>query len=312
MNNNQCYIIEIPYSGRTYSFMREEEARWFQSRRAVYPMIMGSQPNDGGNLFMTPEEHDEVLKREPSLAKFIRRVMGSEEFINNKMRYCFWLVDASPAEIKHSRILYERVSRVKEHRLASRAEATRKKADTPSLFSVIRQPTTEYLFIPRVSSERRGYIPMGYIPPEVIVTDAAFALPYATPYHLGILSSVVHMAWTRVVCGRLKSDYRYSSTVVYNNFVWPETDPYQVMKIERTGRAILEARANHPESSYADLYDEVSMPPDLRKAHQENDAAVKEVYGFPKDIDELGMVTHLMELHGKVSAMVDGKKSRKR
>ena len=246
---------------------------------------------------MTEAERDEVLTREPDLEKFIHQVMGSDEFINNIKRYCFWLVEASPSDIKHSKILYERVSRVKEHRLASKAESTRKRADAPALFSCIRQPQTQYLLIPRHSSERRQYIPIGYMSPDVIVTDAAFALERATPYHLAVLTSSVHMAWMRVVAGRLKSDYRYSSTVVYNNFVWPRTNPHQVMEIFHTGSEILRAREKYPDSSYADLYDEVSMPKDLRDAHRANDKAVLKAYGLPADMEELDIVKHLFRLN---------------
>ena len=273
-------------------------------------MLMGSQPNDGGNFFMTESERDDILSKEPGLEKFIRPVMGSMEFIRNIKRYCFWLVDATPAEIRNSKILYDRVSKVKAHRLDSKAEATRKLADSPALFTEMRQPASEYLLIPSHSSERRFYIPMGYEPPEVIVTNAAFALPKATPYHLGILSSSVHMAWMRVVCGRLEMSYRYSNTIVYNSFVWPSADPVQVMNIERTGRAILDARAKYPDSSYADLYDETAMPPNLRKAHRENDAAVLEAYGWPKNIDEYGIVSNLMELYNAKLAEIDAKKNK--
>ena len=289
--------VEEPGTGHFYTFTSEEFARFFQACRSVFPMTQGNAPYDNGNFFLTPAERNEVLLREPELAKFIRRVYGSKEFIQNIERYCFWLVDASPSDIKHSKILYERVSKVKEFRLASKREATRKQSDSPYLFSDIRQPTTPYLLIPRVSSEKRGYIPMGYIDPDVIVTDSAFALERATPYHLAILTSSVHMAWMRVVAGRLKSDYRYSSTVVYNNFVWPRTNPHQVMEIFHTGSEILRAREKYQDSSYADLYDEVSMPKDLRDAHRANDKAVLKAYGLPADMEELDIVKHLFRLN---------------
>ena len=304
----QTWTVGEPGSDDFWVFDSEKVARWFQVCRSVHPMILGSVARDDGNFFLTPEERDEVLKKEPGLAKFIRQCYGSYEFINNVTRYCFWLVDASPAEIKHSRILYERVKRVKEFRLASKRGATQKHAETPHLFSEIRQPTTNYLLIPSVSSHKRQYIPMGYVSPDVIVTNLAFALPYATPYHLAILTSRVHMAWMRVVCGRLGISYRYSNTIVYNNFVWPKSSPHQVMKITATGGKILTARAKYTDSSYADLYDEVSMPLDLRKAHRENDAAVLEAYGFPADIDEMGIVSRLMEMYNEKLAEVDGRK----
>lgn len=291
--------VEEPGTGHYYTFTSEEFALWFRSRRTVHRMLKGSQPTDDGNFFLTPAERTEVILREPELARFIRRVYGSKEFIQNIERYCFWLVDAEPSDIKHSKILYERVRKVKEFRLASQSAQTRKDADIPYLFQQIRQPTTPYLLIPSVSSERRQYIPIGYVPPEVIVTNLAFSLEYATPYHLAVLTSKPHMAWMRVVAGRLRNDYRYSNTVVYNNFVWPPSNPHQAMRIERAGIKILKARENHPRSSYADLYDEISMPKDLREAHRENDAAVLEAYGLKPDTSEYDIVNHLFRLNYK-------------
>lgn len=260
-------------------------------------MTQRSQPIDGGNLFLTPEECEQILAKEPALAKFIRRVYGSKEFIQNIERYCFWLVDATPADLKHSKILYERISNVKAFRLKSTDKATRKSADEPHLFQMRRQPTTEYLLIPSISSENKQYIPIGYMSPDAIVTNLAFSLKHATPYHLAILTSRVHMAWMMGVCGRLRQDYRHSNTIVYNNFVWPRPNPQQVMRIFRAGCHILNARANHPESSYADLYDENTMPKDLRDAHRENDSAVCKAYGFPDDISEFDIVKRLVELN---------------
>ena len=298
----QTWTVGEPGSDDFHVFDNEEIARWFQACRSVHPMILGNTPRDDGNFFMTPEERDEVLSKEPGLAKFIRKVYGAKEFIQNIDRYCFWLVDASPAEIKHSRILYERVKKVKEFRLASKRGATQKLAETPHLFTEIRQPTTNYLLIPRHSSEERQYIPMGYVSPDVIVTDACFALPYATPYHLAILTSSAHMSWMRVVCGRLEMSYRYSNTIVYNNFIWPKSNPHQVMKITATGGKILDARAKHPDCSYADLYDELTMPKDLRDAHRENDKEVLAAYGLPADLPEIEIVSHLMELNARMVA----------
>ena len=293
----QTYIISFDQTGEEYVFGDERFARFFQACRSVYPLALGSVARDKGNFFLTPEERREVLAKEPGLEKFIRRVMGSEEFINNIERYCFWLVDATPADIKHSKILYERVNKVKEFRLASKRGATRKQADIPYLFSEIRQPKTEYLLIPSVSSDKRQYIPIGYMSPDIIVTNLAFSLTNATPYHLGVLTSKAHMAWMRIVCGRLGISYRYSSRIVYNNFVWPKSDPFKVMEIFRTGQAILSARANHPESSYADLYDETTMPKDLRDAHRANDKAVLSAYGLPADIEEFDIVKHMFRLN---------------
>ena len=291
------WTVGEPGTDGFYVFGDEKTARWYQQCMTTHEMTLGSTPRDDGNFFLTPQERDDVLKKEPGLAKFIRRVFGSKEFIQNIERYCFWLVDASPSDIKHSRILYERVSRVREFRLASTRAATQKLSDSPHLFTEIRQPTTHYLLIPRHSSSKRQYVPMGYVSPDVIATDAVFILPYATPYHFGILTSRVHMGWMRRVCGRLKSDCRYSNTIVYNNFVWPMSSPKQVRDIESTAQKILDVRAKHKGCSLADLYDEVSMPKDLRDAHAQNDAAVLKAYGLAEDTGEEDVVMHMFGLY---------------
>ena len=293
----QVWTVEEPIGGGFYAFGDEASAKWFQRCRTIRAMKLGNGPRDDGNFFLTPEERTEVLKKEPNLSKFIRRVYGSKEFIQNIERYCFWLVDASLADIRHSRILYERVGKVKAFRLASKRESTQKQAETPHLFSEIRQPETEYLLIPLHSSSRRQYVPFGFLPPEVIATDACMTLADATPYHLGILSSRIHMAWMRVVCGRLEISYRYSNTIVYNNFVWPAANPYQVMKIFKAGQKILDVRAKNEGCSFADLYDELTMPKELRDAHRENDEAVSEAYGLPSGLEELEIVEHMMKLN---------------
>ena len=300
----QTWTVGEPGSDDFCVFGDEESAKWFQERRTVHAMTLGSTPRDDGNFFMTPEERDEVLKKEPALAKFIRRVYGSREFIHNIERYCFWLVDASPKDIKASKILYERVGKVKAFRQLSKREGTQKLADTPHLFAELRQPTTNYLLIPSVSSELRQYVPMGYVSPDVIVTNAAFSLPHTTPYHFGVLTSRVHMAWMRTVCGRLRADYRYSNTIVYNTFLWPKSDPWQVMKIEEAGQKILDVRGKYPDCSFADLYDELTMPADLREAHRNNDAAVMEAYGLPVDMEEGALVRHLLELYGRKTGQI--------
>ncbi|MBR0249784.1 MAG: hypothetical protein IJQ77_01745 [Synergistaceae bacterium] len=280
-----------------YVFDNEETAKWFQECRSVFKMKFGCMARDGGNFFMTESERDEVLKREPALKKFIRQCYGSREFIQNVNRFCFWLVDISPAEIRKSKILYERVKKVKEFRLKSEAASTQKAAETPHLFVQRNQPATNYLLIPRHSSELRQYVPMGYLSHDVIALDSCMTLEHATPYHFGILTSRTHMAWMRFVCGRLRSDYRYSNTIVYNCFAWPESNPYHVARIESTAKKILNARAKYPDSSLADLYDELTMPKELRDAHRENDAAVCEAYGLPADISESDMVMHMFRLY---------------
>ena len=280
-----------------YVFDNEETAKWFQECRSVFNMKLGSTPRDDGNFFMTEAERDELLKREPALKKFIRQCYGSKEFIRGIKRYCFWLVDASPADIRKSKILYERVSKVKEFRLKSEREGTKKLAESPHIFAEIRQPKTNYLIFPSVSSHRRQYVPIGYVSSDVIVTNLAFALEHATPYHFGILTSRTHMGWMRRVAGRLGVSYRYSNTIVHNCFAWPESNPYQVARIESAAKKILNARAKYPDSSLADLYDELTMPKELRDAHRENDVAVCEAYGLPADISESDMVMHMFRLY---------------
>ncbi len=243
-------------------------------------MIYGNKPTDGGNFFLTAEEKDEMLNHEPKLSPFIKKMYGASEFLNNKERYCLWLKDVNPSEIRKSKFLQERVAAVKAFRLASTKKQTRDSAETPTLFQEIRQPKSEYIIVPRHSSENRSYVPFGFVDADVIVNDAVQIMPDASLYHFGVLESNVHMAWMRTVAGRLKSDYRYSKDIVYNNFPWPEPTEAQKAKIEATAQGILDARAKNPDASLADLYDELTMPAELRKAHKANDRAVMEAYGM--------------------------------
>ena len=248
----------------------------------VPQMNFGNQPRDGGHFVLTEEEKDLLVRQEPALAKWIRPYIGAEEFIKQKSRYCLWLRNAQPADIKQSKILYDRVQAVREFRLASSAKTTQGYAKVPHLFAQITQPEGEdYLLVPSVSSERRRYVPIGFMKSEVISSNAVQIIPNATLYHFGVLTSNVHMAWMRVVCGRLEMRYRYSKEQVYNTFPWPNPTETQKAKIEQTAQAILDARAKYPDASMADLYDEVTMPVEIRKAHQENDRAVMQAYGFP-------------------------------
>lgn len=268
----------------------------------VPQMVYGNKPTDGGYLFLSPDEYNDIIKLEPTIQKYIRRIYGATEYINNKERYCLWLVDASPADLRKSAFIKERIEGVYQFRINSAKEATRKSADTPSLFQEIRQPNTEYIIIPRHSSENRRYIPFGFVSPEIIVNDAVQIIPGATLYHFGIMMSNVHMAWVRAVCGRIKSDYRYSKDIVYNNFPWCNPTEAQKAKIEQTAQGILDARALYPDSSLADLYDELSMPRELRKAHQLNDKAIMEAYGFSiKDTTEEVCVAKLMEMYQELT-----------
>jgi type I restriction-modification system DNA methylase subunit len=239
-----------------------------------------NQPTDGGNLIIEPRDYDDFVSREPEAKKHIRKLIGAKEFINNLPRYCLWLKNVSPAELRKMPLVMRRIEAVREMRLASKDSGTRKLADTPHLFRETVNPESAVV-VPRVSSERRRYVPMGFIGEDIIVTDAVLLIPDATLYHFGVLESNVHMAWMRAVCGRLEMRYRYSKDVVYNNFPWPTPTDEQKAKIEQTAQAILDARALYPDSSLADLYDEVAMPIELRKAHQNNDRAVMQAYGFP-------------------------------
>ena len=263
--------------------------------------IVGSFPTDGGNLVIQAEEYDDYIKREPAAKKFIRPFLGPLEFINSKKRYCLWLKNCSPSELRSMPFTKARVAAVREFRLGSKKQQTQRRADIPHLFAEDRQPSSNYILFPRTSSERRRYLPIGFLSSEVIAGDTII-VPEATIYHFGILTSNVHNAWMRVVCGRMKSDYRYSSTLVYNNFPWPTPTETQKAKIKQTAQAILDARALYPDSSLADLYDELTMPPELRRAHQQNDRAVMEAYGFDvKTMTESQCVAELFKLYQELT-----------
>ena len=266
----------------------------------------GSQPTDGGNLILREDEYSEFIKREPCAEKLIREFLGAEEFINGRKRYCLWLVGANPAELRKMPLVVKRVEAVKQMRLSSTKEATRIWAAYPYLFTENRQPESGYyLLIPRVSSERRRYVPIGYVSSEVIASDAVQIVPNASLYEFGVLTSTVHNAWTRMVCGRLKSDYRYSNDIVYNNFPWPslETQDFTSLqvRIAQSAQDILDTRAKYPDSTLADLYDDTFMPADLRKAHRENDKAVMQAYGFDPKLSESEIVAELFKMYQKLT-----------
>ena len=259
---------------------------------------IGNKPIDGGFYLFTEEEKDEFLKKEPLAEKWFRPWIGSHEFINRYFRYCLWLGECPPNELRKMPECMKRVQAVRDFRLASTSAGTVKLADTPTRFHVENMPTGNYIVIPEVSSERRKYIPMGFMSPDILCSNLVKIVPNASLYHFGILTSNVHMAWVRAVCGRLKSDYRYSKDIVYNNFPWCNPTDEQRAKIEQTAQAILDARALYPDCSLADLYDEVTMPPELRKAHQQNDRAVMTAYGFDvKTMTESSCVAELMRMY---------------
>ena len=295
---------------------------------------IGNLPIDGGNYLFTEDEMREFIRKEPASEKYFHKWIGSDEFINRYYRYCLWLGDCSPAEIKKMPECFKRVQAVREFRQASKRGATQKLADVPTHFSTENMPKSDFIIVPKVSSEKRFYIPIGFLTPDIFASDLVFIIPDASLYHFGVLTSSVHNAWVRAVCGRLETRYRYSKDIVYNNFpfIVPEMPhgfdfanakssetkngksldfpnpcgnlfctPEQACKIEQTAQAILDARAKYPDSSLADLYDETLMPADLRKAHRENDKAVMAAYGFKASMTESEIVGELFKLYAQVA-----------
>jgi len=256
--------------------------------------------NDGGAFFLDKEQKDRVEQEDPVAAAYIRRVYGSLEFINGLERYCFWLTAATPKDLRGSPVLQEVVTRVKQHRLASSRATTRKLADRPNEFAEIRQPTTPYLMIPSASSENRDFIPIGFQPPGVVVTNLCLVVPNASAFDFGVVTSTMHMAWTRQVAGRLKSDYRYSIRLVYNNFPWPQNpSEQQKARVEGSAQAVLDTRQAHLDhgQTLADLYDPLAMPADLLKAHQTLDTAVDRCYRKQPFTDERNRLKYLFALY---------------
>lgn len=232
---------------------------------------------------------------------FIKRYMMGAEFINNKKRYCLWLVDCSPKTLRNMPLVMERVRSVKSMRESSSDYGARKKADTPMLFREQRNPE-KFIAIPITSSEHRDYIPIGYLDSDTIAGNTLFIIENADLFHFGVLTSNVHMAWVKTVGARMKSDYRYSKDIVYNNFPWPQPTKEQKEKIEKTAQDILDARMLYPDSSLADLYDDLAMPPELRKAHQDNDRAVMKTYGFSvKEMTASSCVAQLMRMYQELT-----------
>ena len=263
---------------------------------------MGNQPIDDGNYLFTEEEMQEFIKKEPKSEKYFKKWLGSKEFINGFCRYCLWLGECSPKELREMPECLKRVEAVRHFRLSSKRASTYKMADKPARFQTENMPKSNYIVVPEVSSERRRYIPLGFMSPDILCSNLVKLIPNATLYHFGVLTSNVHMAWMRTVCGRLKSDYRYSKDIVYNNFPWCDPDEKQKATIEKTAQMILDARAKYPDCSLADLYDETTMPPELRKAHQLNDKAVMQAYGFDyKTMTESECVAELMKMYQRLT-----------
>lgn len=274
------------------------------SLQGMPKMNFGNQPRDGGYFVIQEDEYNEILKNEPELKNWLRPYIGADEFIKGKKRWCLWLKNASPKDIMTSKILSEKVEAVRQFRLSSKAKTTNGYAKVPQLFAQITQPDdTDFLIVPSVSSEKRRYIPIGFATSETIASNAVQIVPNATLYHFGILTSNVHMAWMRAVCGRLKSDYRYSKEIVYNNFPWPTPTDEQRVKIEQTAQAILDARALYSDCSLAEMYgDKMYLFPELLKAHQQNDKAVMQAYGFWGKLNsESACVAELMKMYQKMT-----------
>jgi hypothetical protein len=267
-------------------------------------MFWGNKPTDGGHFLLSPEERRDLLQNEPEAAKFVRPYMSGSDFLNGDLRYCLWLVDATPAELKRLPMVRDRIKLVAEFRAASKAATTRAYASNATLFRQIAQPKSRYLAIPEVSSERRTYIPMAMVPAKVICSNTTQFIPAAKPYHFAILTSAMHMAWVKRVAGRLKSDFRYSNTLVYNNYPWPENPtPAQRARIEELAQAILVARAKYPDSTLAELYDPLLMPPDLLKAHQTLDRAVDRLYRPVPFLNDQARVEHLFTLYERLTTL---------
>lgn len=297
------------YVNNISAYLTDSDNIFIESRKTPLCKIpeihQGCKFVDGGNLILTEEEMNLLKKEEPLSENFIRPFMMGKDFIDQKPRYCLWLLNADPSLIKKCPKVLKRINMVKAFRAESSSPDTRKFVDTPTLPARMSyysdDKNVDYIAIPKVSSQRRKYIPIGLLSKEIVSGDKVYIMPYATLFHFGILMSNVHMAWVRLVCGRLKSDFSYSNTIVYNNFPWCTPTDEQKARIEQTAQMILDARAQYPDCSLADLYDETTMPPELRKAHQANDLAVMAAYGFDKKITESECVAELMKMYQKLT-----------
>ena len=297
------YSSERPQIAQNINGYLVDAANVFIDKRTnpisdVPQIFLGGQPIDDGNLTLTIEEKDALLKEEPQAKEFIRPYMMGKDFIDRRPRYCIWLVNANPSLLKKCPLILERIKKVREFRLSSSRQNTLKAAETPALFGAVFECKSDYIAIPKVSSENRRYIPIDFLSKKIIPGDKLFTMQNVSLYNFGVLTSNVHMAWMRAVCGRLKSDYSYSNTIVYNNFPWCNPTEEQKTKIEQTAQEILDARALYPDSSLADLYDELTMPVELRRAHQHNDKAVMQAYGFWGKLNsESECVAELMKMY---------------
>lgn len=262
---------------------------------------IGNQPIDDGNYLFKEDEKDEFLRKEPQSAPYFYRWLGADELIKGKVRYCLYLGKCPPNVLRNMPMALQRIENVRQFRQRSKRSSTLKLAGSPTSFQVTNIPQGNYLIIPRVSSERRIYVPMGLEDPTAMASDSVHILPEISTYHFGILTSIVHNAWMRTVAGRLEMRYRYSKDIVYNNFPWPEADEAQQTAIGALGQAVLDARALYPECSLADLYDPLSMPPELLKAHRALDRAVLKLYGLKPSASEPEMVAELFRRYQELT-----------
>jgi len=269
----------------------------------VPEIVNGNKPADGGHLIVESAHKAALLLENPTIAPYVRKFVCADEFLNGQERWVLWLEDAPPNVLRDCPGVLRRIEAVKQFRLASAKESTRRRAERPAMFDQIRQPTERYVLIPRHSSENRKYIPFAYFEPGIIIGDSCTAVPGATPYHFGVLTSEMHMAWVRQVCGRLKSDFRYSNKLVYNNFPWPQdlSDKHRAT-VEAAAQAVLDARAQFQGQTLADLYDPLAMPKALRDAHKALDKAVDKCYRSAPFTSERQRVEYLFELYQKLSA----------
>ena len=309
MSSNNCRLFSsagnYKQCAQISPYLTDSPVVFVESRSTpicnVPKMRFGSMPRDGGGFILTAEEKTALLQSELLAAQWIRPYVGATEFLNSKERYCLWLVGADPGEINKCPTVKKRVEFVRDFRASSKAAATRKFASTPTLFCQIAQPDSTYIIVPETSSGKRRYIPLGFMDKDTIASNLVFLIPNAGLYEFGVLMSNVHNSWMRLVAGRLKSDYRYAKDIVYNNFVWCTPSPEQKRRIEQTAQGILDARKLYPKSTLANLYDDVLMPPELRKAHRANDRAVMDAYGFIKGTaartSESACVAELMKLY---------------
>ena len=287
---------------------------------AVPEMRFGSMPRDDGNFVLSSQEKDDLIKAEPDVAQWIRPYIGAQEFLNKGERWCLWLVKMPPNSVKAMPRIYERIQRVRDFRAASNAASTRKFATTPTLFCQIAQPESNYLLIPSVSSERRTYVPIGFLPKDVIASNAVLIIPEATLFHFGVITSAMHNAFMRLTCGRMKSDFRYSKDIVYNNFPWPgfastELSDKHRTAIEQAAQCVLDARAQFASASLADLYDPLTMHPALLKAHQKLDTAVDAAYqpsgGKKTYATDAERVAFLFDLYQRITSLLPAAKPSK-